>query len=465
MKKKITILVLVMFLIGILPNVFADQGSGNEESGKQVRAGVPIVFSTESSGSNDNENDDSGNGNGNSGNDVGTSNGNGGSGGSGSSGGGGGNGASVKRMISTSLQNSEQNEGKDNQIRNILRATLRINASELMENMNEQQQKVFSNMLRAQQKSVLSMNKSEALKEMTKYKLKEVEKENMFRKRIVGEDKKQQAMLNYGQAVKNYAQLNSIYKENRQEFLEVKEQLRNCTNVDDEECNELRDAALIRAKEYLVNGANMTIQHLEKIKNKIEGSEEIDEEKVTEMVGKIGEAIGQLQSAMQKAEAAQTKAELQEVAKEIHNIWNKFKNRERLYAAYLVDAQIWSIMRQSEALEQRLDNVLIVMEEQGIDITEINIKVDEFSAYVLDAKTKYNGAKELLQQARDEADEEKSKEMIQDARDLLKEAHDSLKDAHRLLVDIINDIKEAGGEFSKETELEEFYEVVEGDEE
>ncbi len=444
MKKTIPIIIIIIFLISLLPITFAEQDNNAK---RQVKAGVPIILSVSNANT---ESQDTSSANGNS---VGSS--------GGGSGSGGGNGANIREKTATEKQTNEQNQGVSSQIRNTIRA--KVNVSNFMQNLSNEQKQIFTNMIRAEQKKILEMDKDNAIQTLQGYQLKVVDKGTMLRKRVVTEEKKQEAALNYGQAVSTYAQLNSVYKDKRQEFNQIKEQLRNCTNMDNEICSKLRDNALESAKEYLINGANMIIEHLNKIKSRIQGTEEIDDANAQGMTESINAAIGEIETAIKEAEAAQTKAEVKEAARKIYNIWNRFKNRERLYAAKLIDAQVWNILRSSELLEQRLDNILYSMEEQGINVSDIDAKVDDFSDYILEAKEKYNEAQELLEQAGNAIDDANAQEIIEQARELLKEAHDSLKNAHRTLIDIVKDIKEAGGEISPETEAEELYEIVEAE--
>ena len=423
---------IVIFLVGSLPVVFADNSNALK---RQVKADLPIIFKVS-----DKEEE------------VGNSNPSSSSGGSG----GGSNGNAVKNRVVTAAQNVVQTTESSR-----LGQVVRASASEFVQNLTETQSKVFSAMLRAQKNKILEMNHSSALKAVNQYRIKAVNQSLMFKKRDVGEENKAKAALNYGQAVSKYAQLNSAYKGKKAEFQDIKEQLRNCTK-DSEECNQLREQGDEAAKEYLLNGANMTLAHLEKLKSNIEGSEYVDEEQAEQMLEKIDATITALEDAIVQAEAAETKDEIKNAAKIIQNIWNRFKNREKVYAAQLYNGGVWNIIRSSENLEQRLDNILKDMEEQGIDVTNISAKIDLFSEYLLDAKNKYDNATDLLEEAKVTAENDGDvSELVDQSKELLREAHQSLKDAHRILIDIIKDIRDAGGDITEESEPEGIYEVVE----
>ncbi len=338
----------------------------------------------------------------------------------------------------------------------------KIDSSELIENLSVEQKKVFSNMLRAEQKRILEMGKENAIQAIDKYELRPIDVDFVYRKREVGEEVKKEALMNYGQAVSKYAQYNSVFRDKREDFHQIREQLRECIGSDNEECENIEEKALENARNFIINGAYMTIEHLNKIKNLVLASEEIDDEKAQHMVIDIKKAIEEMHESILVAKAAETKEEIREAARDINSVWNRFKNRERLYVANLVSGEVWNILRRSELLEQRLDNILDDMEKQGIDIEVISEKVDEFSEYVLDAKIKYNEASSLLKSS----DTYPDLEMIDEARELLRQAHEDLKDAHRLLIEIINEIKESGGDITDETKLNkyELYELIEVDE-
>ena len=439
MRKIIIIIIMLMiFVVGMLPLSLADNDD-NENQGKKVKAGIPIVFSTGNDNSDDNNEDDS-----DSIDDT-----------SDGSGGGDRVGSADRKRIVTAQQTSAQNAGLGQMIRSTIKA--KVNVSELMQNLSEQQKKVFSNLLRAQQKRILQMNNTaNALNALNKYKLNTINKSMQFRNRVISAEKIKNAAKNYGLAVSAYAKYNSIYKDKAVLFHDAKERLKPCVGDETDECNQLRDQAQEHAKDYLKNGANMVIEHLNKLKSKIEGSEEVDDKKAEKMIEDIENSIDELKNAVAQVGAAQTKDEIKDASKVIYNIWNRFKNRERVYTAQLYKSGVWNIIKRSEQVENRLDKILDEMEEKDLNIIGIDEKVDEFSEKVQEAKDKYQEAEDLL---------EENGENVDQARQLLSEAHQTLKDAHRLLVDIVNDIKEAGGEITEETEEEELYEVVEDEEE
>ena len=351
-------------------------------------------------------------------------------------------------------------------------------ATDFVKNLPEQKAKVFLYLPRAEQRKLLEMDSAKAIKNIGKFKLEPVKKTMLFKKRIIALNNLKQAENKFKLAKQKYVKVNKVYREKKALFLDVKARLKACEGVESNECTELREQAKEHAKEFLINGANMAIEHLNKIKHKIESAEDMDVDKAQEIIADIDNAISKLDDAIAQVEAAQTKEEIQEAAKVINNVWKSIKHKERLHAARLVHAKVWNIIKRSEHLEERLDAALAKIEEQGIDVGDIDAKLDEFSAKIAEAKEKFENAKELLEEADDlktesPSEEEKTaiKELVSEARQLLREAHNDIKEAHQILMDVIQSIRSAGGEITPEEESaeeglasDEEYEVVEVEE-
>jgi len=336
----------------------------------------------------------------------------------------------------------------------------------LIENISEEKLDVFLHMSRAEQKNILEQDTENALKAMEKFKLKPVNKDMLFKKRIITANKLKQAEQNYVRAGQNYLKALNSYKQVKGKFLEAKERLRECEDVDSEECDELRKRAQNHSVEMIVNSANMIIEHLNKIKEKVGSSETMDPERAEEILSEINSSISELEDAITQAESAETKEEVKEAAKTVSKLWIRIRHRERLHAASVVKARVWGIIKRSENLEDRLEQTLARMEEQGIEIDDIDARVGEFSAKIEEAKSKYEQAQDLMDGAYLEEDKEKLKEIVDEAKQLIDQAHELLKEAHTLLVEIVKDIKAAGGEITPETEEDEDdYEVVEEEDE
>ena len=325
--------------------------------------------------------------------------------------------------------------------------------------LDERQLNKLSVMNREKVKEFAELDKTQIKAKLGNLKVKTVKKEELFRKRVVAENKLRAANQRYNNAKEKFLRAEKIYKERRQNFLDVKEKLKACKGVESEECTQWNEDALAHAKELSIKAADMAIEHLNKIKESIEANDDLEEEDAVNMIARIDDAIAELEQAKADVEAAEIKEDVKKAAAAINNIWRKYSAKVKRYAARVVHAKVGEIITRSEQLERKLDRILTKMEEDGIEVSGIDEKMDAFSAKIEEAKDLYKQSREKFIEAKTSD----SEATVQEARRLAKGAHKALVDAHRILMDIFKSIKEAGG--SVEVEEEDEVEVIEEEEE
>ena len=326
--------------------------------------------------------------------------------------------------------------------------------------LDERQLTKLSVMNREKVKEFAELDETEIKTRLVKFKVKTVKKVDLFRKRVVVETKLKAANQRYNSAKEKFINAEKVYKERRKNFLDVKEELKKCRSVESSRCTQLNTDALAHAKELSIKAADMAIEHLNKIKESIEGNDDLEEEDAANMIARIEEAIAELEAAKADVETAETKEEVKKAAADINKIWRKHSAKAKRYAARVVHAKVGEIITRSEQLERKLDRILTKMEEDGIEVSGIDDKVDAFSAKIEEARKLYHQSTAMFIVAKLNDNDESA---VQKARRSAKEAHKALMDAHIILMDIYKSIKEAGG--SVEIEEEDEVEVIEDAEE
>jgi len=328
---------------------------------------------------------------------------------------------------------------------------------------------VFARLPRAEQNKILNMDADARKERINDYELRTVKKTMLFKKRVIAKTKVDAAKLRFERAKNEYVRVNNAYKENKKLFLQTKEKLKECEGVETDECNELRNQTQEHAKEYIINGAKMAIEHLNKIKSKVESAEGMDEERAAEIIADIDEAISELEAAIEKVEKAETKEEVQEGARDVANVWRGIKHAEKVHVAKVVHSGMWNIIKKSEQLEKRLEDARARIYENCVDAESIDAKIGNFSMKIAGAKKKFNESEVLIQKAQemnaDETESEAVKALVDEARELLRLAHEDVKDAYKMLSGILREIHACGGSMSSESEEaglagDEVYEVV-----
>ncbi len=331
---------------------------------------------------------------------------------------------------------------------------------------------VFARLPRAEQNKILNMDADAGIERINDYELRPVKKTMLFKKREIAKNKLDAAKQRFERAKNEYARVNKVYKEKKKLFLQTKEKLKECEGVETDECNELRAQVQEHAKEYIVNGAKMAIEHLNKIREKVETADGMDGERAAEIIADIDEAISELEAAIEKVEKAETKEEVQEGAGDVAHVWKRVKHAEKVHVARVVHSGMWNIIKKCEQLEKRFDDALARIDENCIDAESIDAKIGNFSLRVASAKDKFNESEELIKNASDMKTDEPTaeeieavKELVGQARDKLREAHLDVKDAYKMLAGILKEIHACGGSMSSESDeaglaSDEVYEVV-----
>ncbi len=311
--------------------------------------------------------------------------------------------------------------------------------------LNKTQINKIAALSRARQKELADINQSDMEEVLAKIKIKTVNKAEDLRLRVLSMQRLEIAKNNFIKARLRYENARVAYQTARARYLAAKES-------GDEE------AAIEHAKEVLLQSADAIIGHLEKIKAKINESENIDEERAQDLIDRIDAQIAELEEIIEKIEAATTTEEIRDLARELNVKWKNFKPKVRAFAERVVSARVQGVINQIRVLEKKLDAALTRMEEAGIEV-DVDAEVDEFSSLVEDAKGKIEEAKEKLEQAIDETEKETIESLVDEAKSLIDDSRDLIKEAHEKLKEIVGKIREAGQELeideTEEVEIEE----------
>ena len=283
-----------------------------------------------------------------------------------------------------------------------------------------------------------------------------------YKARIIGKEKLREAKNRFLNAKEKYSETREKYNSTRLEFQEAKEKLAECKDQNTTECAQLEEEIRAKAKEHLLNIADVIIENLNKIKSKAESSEDLTEEDANELIEKIDAQIQEVEDIKAKIEAAETKEEITEAAKELKEKWALLKENAEVHAGRVVNARIGGIIVKSKQLEDKLNKVLERMAEKGVDTSSVESLITEFNAKIDSAAEHYKLAVEKFEEAK--ATETPGSELINEAQGHMKEAHNALQEAQQILKDITSTIKQSGGEEELEESEEEETEDVDADE-
>lgn len=312
-------------------------------------------------------------------------------------------------------------------------------------NLNEEQLKKLVHLDRETFKRIAGKDREQIARDLEKLTIKIVKKGDLFKKRIVLEDKLAEAKANFDRAVLAY---NSI----KEEFKVEKAAFEEAVAEKDEA------KAIEHGKKFLKHAADMAIKTLERVKHKAEGNDDLTEEELAEIVKDINAKIEALEQAKEELEAADTKETVKAAGEVILNAWNRAKYKIELHTEKIVRSKVGEIIERSKHLEARLEALLTKLEAEGIEIGSLDTMVDLFSMRISEAKEKFKIGEELFKEAKKSIGKSQGV-LVKQAKTFTKEAHKALKAADEILKDIKEAVKEAGAEF--DVELEDEIEIVE----
>jgi hypothetical protein len=292
---------------------------------------------------------------------------------------------------------------------------------------------------RIRMKEVSKLSKEEAKIQLEKIKI--VKATENFKLRPLDADVVMEKKEAFVRIKVRAGEIEADYREKIERSREAKDRLRSCNNKEGEEsaeCDGAREDAILRARETALNAVDRIVNHLEKLKEKVEGSENTAEDVVSDRVAKIDELIVKASELKIEIGETTTKKEINDVVKELRKLVNEVKKRSHRYSQGLLIAEIRGVVHRSEVMEKNLDCAVSGLEEDGVDTTSVDVKIDAFSSSIGDVRDKLSRARGLLR-SEDDGVIEKGKSLVREARDMIKEAH-------LLLQEIRKDVGDLGGE-------------------
>lgn len=314
----------------------------------------------------------------------------------------------------------------------------------ILEGLSEEQKEKLASLDRARITEYTKKNSDEMKKALDNIRVTQVKKEDAFKKRVIAQNKVENAKENYERAKNNY-------EEAKEDYIDAKKSWEKAVK------SKKDDDAIRYGKVYLVGASEMVIASLEKVKSQIESNDDLTEEEATEALTEINAKIAEMEEAKEQVMNAKTKEEVKESARLIQQAWERTRLRLAVHAEKQVQTSVGEILSRSTALEQHLERILTQMEEDGVNGTEeIDAKVEEFSEKIADARETFAESQNKF----DEAKETNDKELLDESKELSREAHQLLGEAQKILVEIVREVKADGYDIEDDNE---YVEIIEED--
>jgi len=309
------------------------------------------------------------------------------------------------------------------------------------------------------------IEKEEEKKEFKKDpKLSKYKEEKEFKAREIAKEKLEKAKEDYKEAKEDYKEVKKEYIDSKKEFADKKEELDKCKDEDSEKCQQLMEEINEKARDFLLATADKILEHLEKVKAKVEGNEELSEEEATEILADLDDMIDEIEASRTTIEFSKNKKEVQDAARTIKHIWERIRGKLAIHTGKIFSSEIGYTIMKMKNVEATLERALARMEENSIDTTEIQLLIDDINELIDQAKDGYSAALDKFEEAAEAEDHEAARALIEEGNRYLKQVHVSLIEARDILNRVIEMIRNAGGADELTASEDEIEEEIENEE-
>ncbi|MBI2110063.1 hypothetical protein HYT58_02750 [Candidatus Woesearchaeota archaeon] len=265
------------------------------------------------------------------------------------------------------------------------------------------------------------------------------------RAREVAKNRHEEMRARFDKHNKEAMELREKIKDGRSKIQDIRTLFEECEANPTEECKTKLGDRITALKEYIDNAGDLAEAEIDKLKAKLESSEDLTDEEEAAIEQRLETVTGELEIAEDKVEALNaesTRAEVKEAVEMFRGAFGRAKHSIKGEVEGLVHARIGGIVVKSTHLRDRLDDVMQRLAEKGTDTTSLESLVAEFDEHLNLAAEKYEEAQTKFKEARESKNEETRKTAI----DLVQNSKEHLKEAHEILKKIFRELKGHGEE-------------------
>jgi len=198
-------------------------------------------------------------------------------------------------------------------------------------------------------------------------------------------------------ARERYQIVRENYNNKKQELSRLKTKYQECLNSDTDECKQNVKQTRLKAKDHLMNSAELISGKLEELKTKIQSSNDLTEEEVNEIIENLNEKITEVKEAkvtLENINEDSTSEEIKEATERIRNAWKKTKLHVHKSRMRHVGAMLSNLINKAEILGERAQ-----VRVSELNDGELNTLMEDYNSKVQNAKENHQLAKEKWQTA------------------------------------------------------------------
>ena len=245
----------------------------------------------------------------------------------------------------------------------------------------------------------------------------------------------------------NFEKMREISKENQEKAFEKIKDHQEKFRENQEKAKELKKQVNSQkgtkqiqvSKEFMLTNIDLMIEYLQKLKSKVESSEDISDVEASQIIDQIDQRIDKLNEQRDLISTTDNINGLRLKLKDIKDFNEDLTSFSIESADKITHRRVGEIIKRSESLERKLDRILA--NTNSTNQSQVNSLVNDFKAKIADAKDKYQKALDLFEDAKDASNSFDRHKLIIDAHQNLMTAQYDLKSAHVILQQILKLVK------------------------
>ena len=215
-------------------------------------------------------------------------------------------------------------------------------------------------------------------------------------------------------------------------FLSLKPKIKACVGDNSAGCIKTREDMAEQTRIYLRPLVTILEKNLEKVKPKVIASEDLTTEQVNTIKEKWYALQGRIDTLKEEVNgitAKTEKSEIGSIVKKVKEVTKAVKIFVEEVRALLQDKKVINVLARFDALEERLEAILEMMEERGMETYKIDELISSFSDNIHEARTNYKKAVIY----REAGDSENAMKHFTVSKGAFKKAHTILKEIAKMV--------------------------------
>lgn len=227
----------------------------------------------------------------------------------------------------------------------------------------------------------------------------------------------------------DYVSAVAAYQTVKSDFVQAKRQYQQMVN------KEFTSEMFTKSQDFLLNGDRTLLTYLQWMEVKVNATDGLDEGLRSDMLGRIASNREWLLAKQPVIEQATKKGELVDVARNFATYWDEHDHQYKRYNGYLLHAKIAPVLSDAQSTSEELAETVKGLSEQGEDVKQLTVLVEEYAAAVKAAEDKVREAKAIYDNAAITG--EAMNAAVKAANQSLRAAYDELHSADQTLDEIM----------------------------